>query len=144
MHACRGTGISGGMTLPLTSYASLKVVLLAGAILTMGPVPGAAADETLEVSPWTVAEFGGKGGDSLSLEKITSRGAIVLLNPHGESCTLRFPMSIGEKVQVRGATVADEQAVCEVLLRSTTEAPSAIFVFECLNQTPSFERKCKR
>jgi hypothetical protein len=102
----------------------------------------ARADDTVEVTPWTVAEFGGQGGDSLSLERITAKGAVVLLNPLDEDCTLRFSMSIGEKVKVRGATIEDHQAVCEVLLRSTTEAPSAVFVFECLDQTPLFERKC--
>ena len=100
------------------------------------------ADDTVEVTPWTVAEFGGQGGDSLALEKITASGAVVLLNPQGEDCTLRFSMSIGEKVKVRGATIEDHQAVCEILLRSTTETPSAVFVFECLDQTPLIERKC--
>jgi hypothetical protein len=102
----------------------------------------ALAQETVEVTPWTAAEFGGKGGDALSLEKVTPTGAVVLLNPHGETCTLRFPMKIGEKVYLRGVTVGDQQAVCEVLLVSASEAPSAIFTFECLNQTPSAERKC--
>jgi hypothetical protein len=104
----------------------------------------ALAQQSVEVTPWTVAEFGGKGGDALSLEKLTPTGAIVLLNPHGEDCTLRFPMKLGEKVYLRGATVGDQQAVCEVLLLSSTEAPSAVFTFECLNQTPSAERKCPR
>ena len=105
--------------------------------------PGTAlAQEIVEVTPWTAAEFGGKGGDALSLEKITPTGAVVLLNPHGETCTLRFPMKFGEKVRLRGATVGDQQSVCEVLLVSVTEAPSAIFTFACLNQTPSAERKC--
>ncbi len=114
-----------------------------GISLLLGVLPMRAwADDTLEVSPWTVAEFGGAGGDALSIEKITPTGIVVLLNPHGEDCTLRFPMSIGDKISIRGATVEEQQAVCEVMLMSTTEAPSAIFNYRCLNQTPSNERKC--
>jgi hypothetical protein len=108
----------------------------------MGACLGPALADELEVTPWTVARFGGSGGDLLSIEKVSPTGAIILLNPHDETCTLRFPMSVGEKVYIRGATVGDQQAVCEVYLRSTTEAPSAVFTFECLNQTPSAERKC--
>jgi hypothetical protein len=104
----------------------------------------ALAQETVELTPWTAAEFGGEGGDALSLERITRSGAVVLLNPHGEDCTLRFAMKIGEKVRLRGATIGDQQTVCEVLLVSATESPSAIFTYECLNQTPSAERRCPR
>ena len=102
----------------------------------------ALAQDTVEVTPWTAAEFGGKGGDALSLEKITPKGAVVLLNPNGETCTLRFAMKIGEKVSLRGATIGNQQAICEVLLLSVTESPSAIFSYECLNQTPITERRC--
>jgi hypothetical protein len=101
-----------------------------------------ALQDTVEVTPWTVAEFGGKGGDALSLEKITPTGAVVLLNPHGEDCTLRFAMKVGEKVRLRGATLGDQQSACEVLLMSVTENPSAIFTFQCLSQTPVADRKC--
>jgi hypothetical protein len=119
-----------------------RTTRLAFCVVLTSSLGTALADETVEVTPWTAAEFGGKGGDALSLEKITPTGAVVLLNPHGETCTLRFPMKIGEKVRLRGATIGDQQAVCEVLLVSATEAPSAIFTFACLNQTPSAERKC--
>jgi hypothetical protein len=120
---------------------SARALRLAVYVL-VSPMGAALAQETVEVTPWTAAEFGGEGGDALSLEKVTPAGAVVLLNPHGETCTLRFPMKIGEKVHLRGATVGDQQSVCEVLLTSATEAPSAIFTFECLNQTPSTERRC--
>lgn len=113
-------------------------------VVLTSPVQTARAQDTVEVTPWTVAEFGGEGGDALSLEKVTPRGAIVLLNPHGENCTLRFAMQIGEKAHLRGATLGDQQTVCEVLLLSVTENPSAIFSYECLNQTPSTERRCPR
>jgi hypothetical protein len=119
----------------------LSNIALAGALATAALVP-ASAQQTLEVSPWTVAEFGGPGGDALSIEKVSGRGAVILLNPRGEECTLRFPLKIGEKIRVRGATVEEQQAVCEVLLISTTEAASAVFSFECLNQTPTSVRAC--
>lgn len=112
------------------------------AAVAAGSLWSVSAQETLEVSPWTVAEFGGPGGDALSIEKVSRTGVILLLNPHGEECTLRFPMKIGEKIRVRGATVNEQQAVCEVLLISTTEEPSAVFSFECLSQTPSTKRTC--
>ncbi len=121
---------------------SARALRLAVWVFVTSSLGAALAQETLELTPWTAAEFGGKGGDALSLEKITPTGAVVLLNPHGESCTLRFPMKIGEKVYLHGATVGDQQAVCEVLLMSATESPSAIFSFECINQTPSAEHKC--
>jgi hypothetical protein len=121
-----------------------SAVRIAVVVALTSSLDTARAQETVEVTPWTAAEFGGKGGDALSLEKVTPTGAVVLLNPHGEDCTLRFAMKIGEKVHLRGVTVGDQQAVCEVLLVSATEAPSAIFTFACLNQTPSAERKCPR
>jgi hypothetical protein len=103
-----------------------------------------AVQDTVEVTPWTAAEFGGAGGDALSLERITPIGAVVLLNPHGESCTLRFAMKIGEKVRLRGATIGERQAACEVILVSSTQNPSAIFIYDCLNQTPATEHRCPR
>lgn len=102
----------------------------------------ALAQDTVELTPWTAAEFGGKGGDALSLERITPIGAVVLLNPHGENCTLRFAMKIGEKIRLSGATIGDRQAVCEVILASSTQNPSAIFLYECLSQTPTADRRC--
>lgn len=119
----------------------LSNIALAAA-LAVGALMPVSAQQTLEVSPWTVAEFGGPGGDALSIEKISRTGAVVLLNPRGEECTLRFPMKIGEKIRVRGATVEEQQAVCEVLLMSTTESASAVFSFECLSQTPTSARAC--
>jgi hypothetical protein len=121
-----------------------RAIRMAVWVAVTSSVHPALAQDTVELTPWTAAEFGGKGGDALSLEKITPNGAVVLLNPHGEDCTLRFAMKLGEKVRLRGATIGDQQAVCEVLLVSATESPSAIFTFECLNQTPSAERKCPR
>jgi hypothetical protein len=119
-----------------------RAVPLAIWVVLASSLGTALAQETVEVTPWTAAEFGGEGGDALALEKITPPGAVVLLNPQGETCTLRVPMTLGEKVRLRGAPVGDQQAVCEVLRVSATEAPSAIFTFACLNQTPSAERKC--
>lgn len=108
------------------------------------PLHVALAQDTVEVTPWTAAEFGGEGGDALSLERVTPIGAVVLLNPHGENCTLRFAMKIGEKVRLRGATVGDRQAACDVILVSSTESPSAVFIYDCLNQTPATEHRCPR
>jgi hypothetical protein len=119
-----------------------KAARIAAAVVLTSLPSMVLAEETVEVSPWTAAEFAGKGGDALSIEKITPTGAVVLLNPHSEACTLRFPMRIGEKVHVRGVTIEDQQTVCEVLLRATTEAPSAIFAFDCLNQSPVDDRRC--
>jgi len=121
-----------------------RAMRIAACLVLTSSLHAALAQDTVEVTPWTAAEFGGEGGDALSLEKITPRGAVVLLNPHGEDCTLRFAMKIGEKVRLRGATIGDRQAVCEVLLISATESPSAIFTYECLNQTPSAARRCPR
>jgi len=50
-------------------------------------------------------------------------------------------MSLGEKVKDCGATIDRRQAVCEVVLRSTAE-DAAVFVFECLDQTPRLKPKC--
>lgn len=103
---------------------------------------GSEAQETIRITPWTAAEFGGTGGDALSLERLTPTGAVVLLNPHDEGCTLRFSMRVGERLVVRGGTSEGKQAVCRLLLTSTTQDVTAIFSYECLDQSPVHEKRC--
>jgi hypothetical protein len=106
------------------------------------PPPAHEHPETIQITPWTAAEFGGEGGDALTLERLTSTGAVVLLNPHDENCTLRISMRLGEHLVVRGATIDGKQAVCKLLLSTTTQDVTAIFSYECLDQSPVAEKRC--
>jgi len=100
------------------------------------------ADETLAVSTESVVEFGSQGGDSFTLERVSHNGVVALLNPHGEDCTLRFPINTGESMLVSAGMTDGQQLVCTVSLDSIVDSSTAIFSYRCSSQSPSKERKC--
>lgn len=123
----------------------MKLALLASAVLmavAVAATPGH-ADESFVVSPRSVVALGAEGGDTFGLERISRNGVVVLLQPRGEDCTLRFPLTVGESLLLRaGKPSGDEDLVCEASLLSVTRGAKTEFSARCSMQPASVEKKC--
>lgn len=102
------------------------------------------ADETFSLAPLQAVTFGGGAGDTFSVEQISrsDNSVTVLLRPMGESCTFRFPVSVGRSVQLRADTPTGESLLCKATLQPITEDGSARFGAECGEAPVSHELKC--
>jgi len=100
------------------------------------------ADETLAVSTTSVVEFGGRGGDAFTLDAVSQGGVVVLLNPHGEDCTLRFPLNIGDSMLIGAATDDGNRQACTVSLVSIINASTGLFSYSCADQSLSDKPRC--
>lgn len=96
----------------------------------------------IEVTPATVVAFGAYG-DEASIERApSSTSAIVLLNPHGEDCTLRFELEIGESLLLR-AGGDGQRLLCELGLVSVVNSAAVQFAYTCSPQDwRADEAKC--
>lgn len=99
-------------------------------------------DETLAVSTASVVEFGGRGGDAFTLDAVSRDSVVVLLNPHGEDCTLRFPLNIGESMQIGAVTDDGDKQACTISLVSIINASTGLFSYSCANQSLSDQPRC--
>ena len=100
------------------------------------------ADETLVVNTASVVEFGGRGGDAFTLETVSRNSVVVLLNPHGEDCTLRFVLNIRESMPISAVTKDGQKQACTVSLVSIVNTSTGIFSYRCSNQSLPDEPRC--
>ncbi len=100
------------------------------------------ARPTIEVTPATVVALGAIG-DEVSIEGAPdSASAVVLVNPYGEDCTLRFILNVGESLLLRASAEGGQEALCELGLASIVNSSTAQFVYSCVNQAWNTEPKC--
>lgn len=91
----------------------------------------ACAEETLSLNTASVAEFGSRGGDTFTLEVVSRDRVVVLLNPGGEDCTLRFALRIRESMQVSAVTDDGQLQRCIASLVSIADASTGKFAIIC-------------
>ena len=91
----------------------------------------ACAEETLSLNTASVAEFGSRGGDTFTLEMVSRDSVVVLLNPGGEDCTLRFAVKIRESMQVSAVTNYGQLQSCTVSLVSIVDTSTGKFAVSC-------------
>jgi len=99
-------------------------------------------DETIAVSTESIVEFGGRGGDAFTLDAVSQDGVVVLLNPHGEDCTLRFPLKVGDSMLIGAAIDDGDKQVCTVSLVSILNASTGLFSYSCANQSRFDKPRC--
>ena len=102
------------------------------------------ASETFSLAPLQAVTFGGGDGDSFSIEHISrsENTVTVLLRPMGESCTFRFPVSVGRSVQLRADTPSGQSLLCKATLQSIANDGEARFGAECNEAPVAHEAKC--
>jgi hypothetical protein len=103
------------------------------------------AEGTFPVTRSSVISFGEGGGDAFGLDGISRDDAtvLVLIQPQGESCTLRFPIRIGEVLKLRASDAKGHPLVCEASLVSITDEATARFSSRCSEQAArDTEPKC--
>lgn len=122
----------------------MNVTLFATVLLTalVAAVPGR-ADDSFALGRASIVALGPEGGDTFGLEHIDKDQVVVLLQPRGEDCTLRFPLSVGETLRLRsGPGGSAEDLVCEASLLSIDTKARTQFSAKCSMQAASNERKC--
>jgi hypothetical protein len=117
-----------------------RTILLFSGLL-LGP---AGADDTFTVLPQQAVSLGEGNGDSFMLEAISpnDNSVVVLLRPKGEDCTFRFPVSVGQSVQLRIDSRLGQSFLCEATLRPVVNAGGVQFRARCAEKPASYERKC--
>jgi hypothetical protein len=100
------------------------------------------ADDTFTVTRSTVVSFGRQGGDTFGVDRISQDTAFVLIRPRGESCTLRFPLGVGERLFLRTVDGDGQPVVCEASLVALVDDTAARFSARCRRQITSTDRKC--
>ncbi|KAB2940190.1 MAG: hypothetical protein K8F92_00555 [Hyphomicrobium sp.] len=86
----------------------------------------------------------GDEGDTFTVEHITQNEEqiIVLLQPKGEDCTFRFPLSVGRSIRLRTSNASGQPLSCAVTLQPLTDDASARFGVTCDEQPIENKRKC--
>ncbi len=112
------------------------------AIVMIAAPAAARTDEVFTLTPQSQAVLG-DGGDSFGIEDSSKQQAMILLNPDGEDCTLRFPVKTGEGFRVFVRAGLDQRLVCDVSLSGTGHGPTATFSTHCVTATEEArERRC--
>ena len=93
------------------------------------------------VSPSQVVTLG-VDGDTFGIDHFAGDSAVILIRPKGESCTLRFPLSIGESLFIRTSDSDGRSMLCEAKLISIMQDQAAQFSAGCGPQVTSEDRKC--
>ena len=119
-------------TLFLRLYAAFLIVLPASA----------RTDEMFTVAPRSEVMLGEEGGDTFGMESQLPNHVVILLNPAGEDCTLRFPLRTGERFQLRIRAGLDQTLACEVSLNATGKGNSATFNSRCEQSEASAKPRC--
>lgn len=84
----------------------------------------------------------GDSGDSFGMEAPSKQHVMILLNPDGEDCTLRFPLRKGEAFRVFVRQGLDQKLACDVALSETGQAQTATFTSRCVLAEPDGARRC--
>jgi hypothetical protein len=112
-------------------------------VVLLSAAPASArTDEVFTLTPQSQAVLG-DGGDSFGMETASKQQVMILLNPDGEDCTLRFPVKPGEGFRVFVRAGLDQRLVCDVSLAGTGKGPTATFSTHCETVTEAArERRC--
>lgn len=84
----------------------------------------------------------GDGGDSFGMEIPSKQQVMILLNPDGEDCTLRFPLRQGEAFRVFVRQGLDQKLACDVSFDGAGKGQSATFTSRCVLGEPDGSRRC--
>lgn len=126
----------------IAALAAMLVPADAKAVPQSADLARPAALPTIELTPERVVALGAFG-DEASIEGARdSHSVVVLVNPYGEDCTLRFVVSVGESLVLRAGTEDGEQELCEFGLTAVVDRSTARFVYSCSRQPWSRDRKC--
>lgn len=102
----------------------------------------ARTDELFTLTPQSEVALG-DGGDTFGMEAPPStRGVVILLNPDGEDCTLRFAMRPGEGFHIFVRAGIDQKLRCHVSLNNTAEGETATFTSHCEQVEALGGRRC--
>ncbi len=100
-----------------------------------------AAGQTFLVTPSQMVTLG-VDGDTFGIDQFTGEGAVVLVRPKGEGCTLRFPLPIGDSLFIRTSDSNGRSVLCEARLLSIVGGNAAQFTARCNEQVTSSDPKC--
>lgn len=109
-------------------------------ILVVTPA-AARTDEVFTLTPRSQAVLG-DGGDSFGMETPSQQQVMILLNPGGEDCTLRFPVKTGEGFRIFVRAGLDQRMVCQISLSGTGKDATATFSTHCETTANEVERRC--
>lgn len=90
----------------------------------------ARTDELFTITPDSHVALG-DSGDTFGMEKPSSSHVVILLNPDGEDCTLRFPLRHGEGFRLFVRAGLDQKLSCQISLNTTGEGQTATFTSRC-------------
>ena len=111
------------------------------AVVVVALPASARTDELFRITDQSHVALG-DGGDSFGMETPASRGEVmILLNPDGEDCTLRFPLRRGEAFRLFVRDV-NQTLSCEISLSDTSEDESATFTSRCATADAATARRC--
>src|SRR5262245_57409540 len=98
-------------------------------------------DEMFTVTPKSHVALG-DGGASLCMEAASKQEVMILLNPDGEDCTLRFPLRQGEAFRIFVRQGLDQKLACDVSLSTTgQQEQSATFTSRCVLAEATGDRR---
>lgn len=111
----------------------MKPWLIRFCVIFLGALPASArTDEVFMLTPQSHAVLG-DGGDSFGMEAPSSKQEVmILLNPDGEDCTLRFPVKTGEGFRIFVRAGLDQRLVCDVSLSGMGRGATATFSSRCV------------
>lgn len=105
-------------------------------------VPASArTDEMFTITPDSQVALG-DGGDTFGMEVPSSSHVVILLNPDGEDCTLRFPLRHGDGFRLFVRAGLDQKLSCHVSLNTTGGSETATFSTHCEQVEADNERRC--
>ncbi len=93
------------------------------------------------VTPSKVVELG-TNGDTFGIDELVGDTAFILIRPRGETCTLRFPIQVGDSLFIRTSDTDGRSTLCEAKLVSIVQDAGARFTTHCSRQDTSTDRKC--
>lgn len=120
----------------------MPTVLRVYAMLLMAVPASARTDELFTVTPSSQVALGEDGGDTFGMEPPSQDQVMILLNPAGEDCTLRFPLRKGETFQLRVRAGINQTLGCEVALNETRRDKTATFLSRCVETRDFGARRC--
>lgn len=120
----------------------MKPWILRSMALALVATPAAArTEEVFTLTPRAQAVLG-DGGDSFGMEPPSQQHVMILLNPDGEDCTLRFPVKPGEGFRIFVRAGLDQRMVCHISLSGTGRGATATFSTHCEATAGEVERRC--
>jgi hypothetical protein len=122
--------------------SSMRSWLIGLSALLLVALPASArTDEMFTLTPQSQAVLG-ESGDTFGIEPPAAHHVVVLLNPDGEDCTLRFPVKQGEGFRVFVRAGLDQRLACDVSLAATGKGATATFSTHCVAAEPRAEPRC--